>query len=557
MTATQIHGKIQFVDTNGVPLSGGKVYTYEPGTTTDKASYTVPAATVGTENTQPVVLDSRGEADIYVIGDCKIKVTDSLDNLIYTLDNVGDLRYALAASSGSSLVGFLQAGTGAVARTVQAKERDIVSVKDFGAVGDGTTDDTAAIQAAIDAHTNVYLPAATYKIASTLTITTNYTRLVGAGMGLTTLSYTGSANAIEAKSAGGVAPTKYGISLEEFTVTSSTGQDGIYVYDVAWFKTKNVYSTGFTRWGINIEMCVSPRLYNSHFTDNARGARFGAALKNSLEYLTNEANSYGCIFNSNTQEGISLDRSVDCKFFGGDCSANANGILLLGARRNYINRMWIENNTTDAINTATSTSPSTINCEYNKFDVMCGGTGNVTINNGTGNTIDGYIAGDLVIANTSATPDTVIMPSLGLVGTLTDNGDATTDLRKSATYIKTSSAKRYQRSIGSTVDYTSDTQAYRHAMLKGLSTTAIQSNNMYGYVDITGAGVTSANVTFGTAEEDAAYGIMFGCWLVSGTYVAGSATPYMSARATTGFTINLGVSPGASSTIRVAWFLMR
>ena len=57
----------------------------------------------------------------------------------------------LSNSSGSSLVGYTEGGTGAVATTVQAKLRASISVEDFGAIGNGTTDDSAAIQAAIRA----------------------------------------------------------------------------------------------------------------------------------------------------------------------------------------------------------------------------------------------------------------------------------------------------------------------------------------------------------------------------------------------------------------------
>ena len=84
-------------------------------------------------------------------------------------------RYA--SSIGSSLVGFIQSGVGAVLRTVQDKLRESVSVKDFGAVGDGVTDDTAAIQAAITSlgtsGGRVYFPgaASNYKVSATLVST--------------------------------------------------------------------------------------------------------------------------------------------------------------------------------------------------------------------------------------------------------------------------------------------------------------------------------------------------------------------------------------------------
>ena len=59
-------------------------------------------------------------------------------------------------------VSYQPSGTGAVTTTVQAKLRESVSVKDFGTVGDGVTDDTAAIQAALDSGNDVFIPTGTF-----------------------------------------------------------------------------------------------------------------------------------------------------------------------------------------------------------------------------------------------------------------------------------------------------------------------------------------------------------------------------------------------------------
>lgn len=65
---------------------------------------------------------------------------------------------------------FVQAGTGAVTRTMQDKARDIVSVKDFGAVCDGTTDDLAAIHAALAAAGTVIIPDVTCAVSGKIII---------------------------------------------------------------------------------------------------------------------------------------------------------------------------------------------------------------------------------------------------------------------------------------------------------------------------------------------------------------------------------------------------
>lgn len=75
---------------------------------------------------------------------------------------------------------FLQAGTGATSRTVESKLRESVSVKDFGAVGDGVADDTAAIQSALNVSGGVYFPVGIYRVISTLKVKSS-TYITGQG----------------------------------------------------------------------------------------------------------------------------------------------------------------------------------------------------------------------------------------------------------------------------------------------------------------------------------------------------------------------------------------
>lgn len=106
--------------------------------------------------------------------------------------------------------------SGQTVRTVAAKLADVVSVKDFGAVGDGVADDTAAIQAAINyaesiisgdpaysqTAVTVYLPGGRYVVSSSLLIRQNSVSLQGAGQGSTGIySTNSSANIITIQSA--------------------------------------------------------------------------------------------------------------------------------------------------------------------------------------------------------------------------------------------------------------------------------------------------------------------------------------------------------------------
>ena len=89
----------------------------------------------------------------------------SIEVVTYKITDVG--------STDANAVTYTPAGTGAVQTTVQTKLRESVSVKDFGATGDGVTDDTAAIQAALLAGKIITFPAGTYLINDALSLNTH------------------------------------------------------------------------------------------------------------------------------------------------------------------------------------------------------------------------------------------------------------------------------------------------------------------------------------------------------------------------------------------------
>jgi hypothetical protein len=258
----------QFLDNAGNVLTGGKIFTYAAGTTTNQAVYTTSAGNVFHPN--PIILDASGRVpsggEIWLTDGLlyKFVLETSTGVLIATYDNISGInsnfvnfsseqeiqtatagqtvftlttvnytpgtnslsvfvdgvnqygpgaqyayletnsttvtfvnglhvgasvKFTTAAAltgtaTNANVVVYDPAGVNAVSTTVQAKLRETVSVKDFGAVGDGITDDAVAIQAAINSGAEtIYFPTGTYLFTPPLAVNTDDIAIVGDGRG--------------------------------------------------------------------------------------------------------------------------------------------------------------------------------------------------------------------------------------------------------------------------------------------------------------------------------------------------------------------------------------
>lgn len=149
-------GKQSYTNSAGAPLVGGKLYTYDAGTSTPRITYQDAAGTV--PNANPIVLDARGEATIFWQGSYKIVLKDASDVTIWTVDNaatvdittpvnnlITDLANNVNAAKGSGMVGYGSAvayPAGNIGAAVQQLLTDLANTADpakgLGQIGYGS-----------------------------------------------------------------------------------------------------------------------------------------------------------------------------------------------------------------------------------------------------------------------------------------------------------------------------------------------------------------------------------------------------------------------------------
>jgi len=345
----------QFFTNTGAVLTGGKIYTYAAGTTTPVTTYTTSAGNVA--HTNPIILDAAGRVpsgEIWLTTSIiyKFVLKDSNDVLIGTYDNISaasasDIYFTgfkgqvgtvqdLADNDGSDWIGFLPAGTGATARSAQDKMRDSVSVKDFGAVGDGVANDTVAIQLAIDSSDGfIFFPAGEYLISAPIVLPTSsfYSneKLRGfTGSGATILADVDAAHIITGPASGYASRWVF----ENLSYTSAPGStdSGIFnvtkIYNSWWSHNTFANVTGSVFY--TPSYCQSITIESNHFGSCHYVVDFELAYTLTFNENYLEACDYGVIVDGLNDPAVWAGR-IQNNVIEGSSPANGGLPISLGA----------------------------------------------------------------------------------------------------------------------------------------------------------------------------------------------------------------------------------
>jgi hypothetical protein len=210
----------QFFDNNGTPLSGGKLYTYEAGTTTPAVTYT--SASGNTPHANPIVLDSAGRVPSG--GEVWLNSANLYKFILKTSDEVQIASW----DNISGVEQLSQLGASVVA---------------YGADPTGTNDSYAAIQAAIDTGEAVFFPKGTYLCHGNLVFSNDNQTILLQGSTVIFKNYTTLAS--------------YGISITGKNVVIDMG-GGVFSQAVGYAKV----AVDTTPGGSTIQVVDSSTLYD-------------------------------------------------------------------------------------------------------------------------------------------------------------------------------------------------------------------------------------------------------------------------------------------------------
>jgi hypothetical protein len=218
-------------------------------------------STPNSENNTQVYIDGvYQQKDGYTVSGAVLTFSVAPPNLS-TIEVMVTTAMAVGATS-SDLVSYTPAGTGAVATTVQTKLRESVSVKDFGAVGDGVTDDTLAFQkAVISGASQVLIPTGTY-LCDKININP-YVHILGEGREGSIVKFKSGATSLSLfqflNATGPISQNKYANRISNLTLLGTVATDGfdefrhlILCQGVSHFSLDNCILRGFQGDGLSI-----------------------------------------------------------------------------------------------------------------------------------------------------------------------------------------------------------------------------------------------------------------------------------------------------------------
>jgi Right handed beta helix region len=406
MAVQLANGRNQFFAADGTFLVGGKVYTYVPGTSTPKATYTTSAGT--TPKANPIILDARGEAQIYWSGAYDVVLKDAADATIWgperleepeeagAADSVrADLASASDATKGPGLIQF-GPSVAYAAKTLGAALQDsipslmwfVTSEAERAAIkaGTSTTDYSATITTALALSPKLLIPEGEWNCADDV-ILADSESLVGLGMYGKSILQFASGKGIKLPSTSG----RNEIMGLDIRGTSNTGS-GIRIGDTSFSGKHSIRFNRISGFDTGIECAGALYTLIEHnwIVGNLRGIDFkagGGSLFNTTVWIRNNDIS------DNTTGGITAsnvpirNQSISIRYNAFERNASTTPASTAQVTIGSMESWEVSHNYFEDKDAAHTTKPAGLDftaatvgeIAFNRFDEM-----RICINSGTG-----------------------------------------------------------------------------------------------------------------------------------------------------------------------------